>query len=646
MNSKASKGQRFSIELTLLIKSFSLVVALVSAVLVVGSPDFAQAADFNWAIRAGGTASSIGTEDSGRAIATDSSGSVYVTGEFEETAMFGAQTLTSSGWSDVFVAKLDAVSNVLWAVSAGGSGTDIGRGIATDASGNVYVTGRFSGTATFGAYTLGTPWGNPEIFVAKLDSSGNFLWAVSAGGTLADEGYAIATDESGNVYITGSFWSMADSPATFGSHTLTSSGNADVFVAKLDSSGNFLWATKAGGTHYDEGYGIATEGAGSVYVTGYFEGMGTFGTQTLSSYGNEDIFVTKLDSSGSFLWAHKAGGSDEDKGLSIAIDGLGSIYMTGHFHGPATFGSTTLTSYYDGFLTKLDASGNFTWTTQIPTAYGVATDGSTSVLVVGTFIGTRDFGSQALVSSGRGDAFVTGLDLSGNFVWAQKAGGSNYDYARAVAADGSGNLYITGDFEDTATFGADTLVSAGGTDVFVAKLVPASPSSISVTPASQDFGTVEVGSTVDRTFTVENTGGGTLSGSASISSPYSIVSGGSYSLSAGASQTVTVQYSPTSAGTHNATVTFTGGGGAARSVSGYGQPPPPHITGAEALSGNQVILNWTSISGATYSVYGTSNLLEGFGPLHTDIPCDPPLNTLTTTCPQGAACYFYSIHGQ
>jgi hypothetical protein len=172
------------------------------------------------------------------------------------------------------------------------------------------------------------------------------------------------------------------------------------------------------------------------------------------------------------------------------------------------------------------------------------------------------------------------------------------------------------------------------------------PPAIAVTPTSHDFGSIEVGATANRTFSVENTGGGTLSGSASVPAPFSVVSGAVYSLSAGASQTVTVRYSPTSAGTHNATATFTGGGGASRAVSGNGQPLPPMITGVDMVAPGQIVLNWTSISGATYSVYGTSNLLEGFGPLHTDIPCDPPFNTLTTTCPHGAACYFYSIHGQ
>ena len=177
----------------------------------------------------------------------------------------------------------------LWAKKAGGTGDDYGQSIATDSSGNSYVTGYFAGTATFGDTEL-TSSGSTDIFVAKLDSGGNWLWAKKAGGTSSDTGRSIATDSSGNSYVIGYFAGTA----TFGDTELTSSGNNDIFVAKLDSGGNWLWVMKAGGTDLDVGKSIAIDSSGNSYVTGYFRGTATFGDTELTSSGLYDIFVAKV----------------------------------------------------------------------------------------------------------------------------------------------------------------------------------------------------------------------------------------------------------------------------------------------------------------------------------------------------------------
>ncbi len=227
------------------------------------------------------------------------------------------------------------------AVKAGGTGDDRGWGIAVDSNDNSYITGYFDGTAEFGSTTL-TSSGGYDVFIAKVDSSGNYLWTVKAGGTgFYDRGNGIAVDSNGNSYITGYF----DGTAEFGSTTLTSSGGYDVFIAKVDSSGNYLWTVKAGGTgFYDRGNGIAVDSNGNSYITGYFDGTAEFGSTTLSSAGEYDVFIAKVDSSGNYLWAVKAGGSDLDEGWGITVDSNGNSYITGYFYLTADFGSTTLTS--------------------------------------------------------------------------------------------------------------------------------------------------------------------------------------------------------------------------------------------------------------------------------------------------------------
>ena len=296
---------------------------------------FAQSEVWQWAKQAGGT-----YWDEGCDIAIDSSGNSYVTGYFYGTASFGSTTLTSSGDIDIFVAKLDSSGNWLWVKQAGGTSDDYGLGIATDSSGNSYVTGYFRGTASFGNTTL-TSSGQDDIFVAKLDSNGNWLWAKKAGGTNNDEGRSIAIDSSGNSYVTGYFYSVT---ASFGSITLTSSGSYDIFVAKLDSSGNWLWVKQAGGNYWDMGYSIAIDSSGNSYVTGYFEGTASFGTTELTSSGDYDIFVAKLDSIGNWLGAKKAGGTLWDWSNGIATDSSGNTYLTGYFSGTASFGGINLTS--------------------------------------------------------------------------------------------------------------------------------------------------------------------------------------------------------------------------------------------------------------------------------------------------------------
>ena len=200
--------------------------------------------------------------------------------------------MTSSGDIDIFVAKLDSSGNWLWANQAGGTNCDYGHGIAVDDNGNSYIIGNFLESANFGITTL-TSSGYYDIFVAKLDINGNWLWAKQAGGTSYDFGNSIAVDTNRNVYVTGFFYS---SSCSFGTITLINSSSEyiDIFVAKLDINGNWLWAKQAGGTSDDCGYGITVDVNGNSYITGIFRGSATFGTTTLTSSGDFDIFVAKL----------------------------------------------------------------------------------------------------------------------------------------------------------------------------------------------------------------------------------------------------------------------------------------------------------------------------------------------------------------
>ena len=321
--------------------------------------------NFVWAKKIGGMRFNMS-----HSIAVDATGNVYFTGQFMDTVDFnpgsGTFNLISAGYYNMFVCKLDASGNFVWAKNmGGGSDSEIGHSIAIDSLGNVYSTGHFSGTADFdpgsAMFNLNSS-GYRDIFVSKLDASGNFLWAKGMGGTGYEEGLSIAVGKAGNVYTTGEFSGTVDFNPDIGIFNLTSTGSKDIFLCKLDSSGNFIWAKQMGGLGDDIGNSIAMDSFGNTYLTGKFMDTADFdpgtGSFNLNSSGGYDIFVSKLDTFGNFIWAKNMGGPGDDIGSSIAINPLGSVFTTGGFEGtvdfdpgPGSFNFTTA-GFNDIFVSK------------------------------------------------------------------------------------------------------------------------------------------------------------------------------------------------------------------------------------------------------------------------------------------------------
>jgi uncharacterized membrane protein YqhA len=376
--------------------------------------------------------------DHGYSIAIDIWGNIYTTGMFVGTTDFdpgaGVFNFTSAGGSDIFISKLDAAGNFVWAKHIGGAGGDAGASIAIDSagSGNVFTTGSFFGTVDFdpgaGTFNL-TMAGNDDIFISKLDSSGNFVWAKAMSGTGSEGASSIALDLAGNndVYTTGYFNATVDFDPGAGVFNLTPVGGRDIFISKLDSSGNFLWAKAMGGTVDDFGHSVTLDASGNVYTTGSFQGTVDFdpgaGTFNITSAGTYDIFISKLDNSGIFVWAKAMGGINSEDGRSIALDAFGNIYTTGIFYDTADFDP---------------GAGIFNLTT---------------------------------ASAGYGDPFISKLNGSGNFVWAKAMGGTSNDYGFSIALGAFGNPHVTGYFSSPSiSFGSTTLTNVGGDDIFIAKL--------------------------------------------------------------------------------------------------------------------------------------------------------------------------------
>ncbi len=422
-----------------------------------------------WAVCAGGTG-----QDWSFHGPTDSNGNSYVTGYFDGVAEFGAATLVSQGGYDVFVSKLDTNGTWLWVKQAGGTSHEWGNAIATDNAGNVYVAGSFFGTATFGPTTL-TSYGDYDIFLAKLDTNGNWLWAVNAGGPGQDSGWFLHSDSSGNSYVTGVF----SQTAIWGGTTLTSAGDVDAYIAKLDTNGNWLWAKRAGGSGVDFGGGTVTDAAGNVFTSGDFHGTVDFGATSLTSTGLYfNNYIAKLDSNGNWLWASRGGGTaDDESAPKISLDGAGDIHVTGFFAGTADFGATNLTSQgmQDIYVAKLDSAGNWLWAQRAggpswDAGWDILADASGNSYISGIFRGSANFGFHAFTALGDGDSFVAKVDNDGNWVWVLRGGGNGVDSAVNISTDGNGNYYISGGFSLTTTYGTYTYTSAGSYDILIAKL--------------------------------------------------------------------------------------------------------------------------------------------------------------------------------
>ncbi len=449
----------------------------------------------------------------GTGITLDDSGNTYTVGNFQGTVDFdpgkGISYLSSAGSYDIFVLKFDPNGNFVWARGMGGGGEDDVNSIAIDFSGCIYTTGFFNGTADFdpgtGTRNL-TSYGYTDIFVSKLDPSGNFLWVKQIGGTGIDKGKSINASTLGFVHITGYFQRTVDFDPGSGTYDLTSLQGNDIFISKLTSVGNFKWARSIEGTDDEQINSIAVDKMGNVFTTGAFgdyadfdPGMDTF---RLKSLGFTDIFILKLNVNGNFIWACRIGSPVGENAYSIAVDNEGYSYTTGVFQRTIDFdpdsGTYNLTpTGGDIFILKLDSAGKFQWAKGMggannETGDWISLDDSGNVYTTGHFQGICDFdpgsGFDTLVSKGTDDVFVSKLDKNGNHIWVKGFGGIYNDWGESIAVDAYGSVYTTGDFRETVDFDTDTskyyLSSKGTGDLFIHKLVtcsskPSSSGSIS-----------------------------------------------------------------------------------------------------------------------------------------------------------------------
>ncbi len=425
---------------------------------------------------------------------------------FSNSYNFGAFRLIKesiySGRLQVFIAIIflfgspfASAQDLQWVKQIRGLESIYATGIAVDIDGNVYTVGRFEESADFDPSdetNFISSLGFEDMFIAKFDPAGELIWADRFGGTGTVLGTSIAVDDDANIYVTGAFQDTIIFNPPGSTPTLISAGGQDIIVMKLNTDGDVYWAKSLGGLSYELGADIVVDQEGNVITTGRFSGSGDFdpgaGVFTLESEGIDDIFISKLDPDGNFVWAKAMIGTQTNLGRGVDVDNSGNIYTTGQFSGTADFDPSDETFELNSasssavYVSKLSAEGNLVWAKQFAgngsRGLDIAVDDETNIYTTGSFWGLQDFdpgANQALLNSeGSSDVFVSKLDGDGNYLWAKKFGGSASDLGLSIFTDASG-VHTTGGFRNEAIFDFDaeedvTLISAGSRDIFVSKL--------------------------------------------------------------------------------------------------------------------------------------------------------------------------------
>lgn len=368
---------------------------------------------------------------------------------------------------------------VEWGSYLGGSNADYGYGAAADANGNCFVTGytNSSGWVSYG-WNTALSGASFDGFIIKFNADGQHQWSTYLGGTGVEHGYAIAVDSSGNCYAIGE---TSSSGWVSGGFDPSYNGAVDGYVVKLNSDGQHLWSTFLGGANDDFGWGIAVDGSGNCYVTGYSDSSGwVSGGFDPSHNGAIDGYIAKLNTDGQHLWSTFFGGANDDHGQAIAVDGSGNCYATGRTDSSGWVSGGWDTTYggtFDGYIITLNTAGQHLWSsflggTGLEYGRGIAVDSS------GNSFSTGYSASSGWVSggwkttyTGTLDGYAVKLDANGAHQWSTYLGGNNFDYGQSITLDAAGNCYASG-YSSSSSWvsGGWDITNNGSSDTYIVKL--------------------------------------------------------------------------------------------------------------------------------------------------------------------------------
>ena len=425
-----------------------------------------------------------GLDTDAAGVAIDSSDNIYITGTSQGTNLFG-KNATSGTTDDIFVAKLNPSGVVQWVYTAGGTGRDRGRKIALDSSGNIYVTGYYWSTVDFGGGNV-TSNGNWDAFLLKLDSSGTFQWVKSYGSNSGNDlGRDVAIDSNDNIYMLGTYRGTVD----FGADDVVAT-DADIFLIKFNSSGVFQWVYTAGGSGFDDSRALALDSSDNPYITGSYSNTVNFGGGNITAANTNDLFILKLNSSGTYQDIYTSNIDTTTKGKGLFVDSSGNIYATGTFQNTVNFGGGNITSSgMDIYLLKLNSSFAFQWVKRFASGNGasgqalglaVTVDDDGNVYSGGQIGGSYNLGGQSVVSGSNNDVYIVKHDSSGTFQWSKTFGGSvggdGTDKAQDIVIDSNDFIITVGQAKgstDFSTVGGESIDFGNDAHNWVLKIKPA-----------------------------------------------------------------------------------------------------------------------------------------------------------------------------
>ncbi len=424
---------------------------------------FMNAQEIEWIIRDGGV-----SYERSQSIAVDQNNNIYLTGGYNGNAQIGGQTLPKYGDEDIFISKYDCNGTPEWAISAGGPNQDLPFSIKLDSDLNIYVTGFYNQTCTFGDTTLTVP-GNDQVFLAKYDNNGEYQWVRHGGSYNQNWGKSIDIDSENNIIIAGKI----GADATFGDTTIN--GSFSMFIAKYDYNGELLFAKSGDG--YSGINAVCVDNNNKIYATGDFHGELILDTIILNSNGLNSFIIALFDSNGNTQWVYDGGGSASGNGTSIIMDNNGDLCFTYLFQGSTIIEGTQYYSYGDSdlVLAKINSSGDLIWHKHIGGSNmwhdkSIAIDADNNIYITGYLIDTEYFEGIPYTALGQ-DVFIAKFDSSGSFKWLIQGIGESQDIGTSINfSENNNDIFSTGFFNSTLEIGGNTVITNGSIDFFLCKI--------------------------------------------------------------------------------------------------------------------------------------------------------------------------------
>lgn len=432
--------------------------------MILSTPLFAQNT-FDWVELLGGNSADYVSK-----IVVDQQSNIYGIGHFRDRL----NQTQSFGSEDVLVFKYNSTGQLLWTKQLGGLGDDLGKAIAINDNGALFITGHYRNTLYYDNDSL-VSTGNTDVFVAKLDLQGNVVWIKSIGTTGFETGSSIACDALGNSYIVGTF----EDSLNIDNQNLQSYGSLNNFIIQLSPSGNLVWHNSLGTPTFDNLKDIQLDANGNIYIVGYFRNvlLGTLGQ--LNSSGDQDALLLKLNANGQALWWKNLGGTFADFGFALEV-APPYIYWTGVHQDTMLVNGLNQVSEgeFDAFLIQADLQGNTHWIQQVgglddSKAFDLATTSDGRIYLAGYFEGTAKWANDSFSSRTPrhvpSDVFISEYDSNGNYIAVQTFQGAMTDFATGIAVLDS-NFYVAGVCQDSIYFDSVLEISqALSTDIFIAK---------------------------------------------------------------------------------------------------------------------------------------------------------------------------------